>query len=164
MINHTPIILSSKVTIGEAIAQITEVTNNSQRYAVVIDQDFTGSQSILGILTETVILKAIATVTNWQNQAIASITPTHKLIVNHIPPDPIDILNLLQAEQVSHLIVIDSEKYPVGVISEADLLKHILANAPEGMHQINQKIIAIEKQNFKLEAQISDRTKARNIW
>jgi PAS domain S-box-containing protein len=157
MINHTPVILSSKVTIGEAIAQI---TNNSQRYAVVMDQDFTGSQSILGILTETVILKTIATVPNWQNQAIADITPPHKLILDHIPPDPTQILKLLQTEEISYLIVIDSEKNLVGILSEVDLLKHILANPPERMQQISQKIIEIEKQNLKLEAQISDRTKS----
>lgn len=142
MINHTPVILGSKVTISEAIAQI---TNNNQRYAVVMDQDSTGS--ILGILTETIILKTIALVPNWQNQAISIVTPPHKLILDHIPKDPIDILKLLQAEKASHLIITDSENNPVSVINEADLIKHILANSlvnsSERMHQISQKIIEI---------------------
>jgi len=101
MINYMPIILSSKVTISEAIAQIAKVINNSQRYAVVIDHDSIGSQSILGIPTETAIINTIATVPNWQNQAIATITPPLKLILDHIPKDPIHILKLFIASRKS---------------------------------------------------------------
>ncbi|AFY75307.1 PAS domain S-box [Synechococcus sp. PCC 7502] len=118
MLNLQPVILSSQISVDQAIAQL---HTHNQTYAVVINPN----ASILGILTQTDILKAIAMLPHWQNQAIASITNTKILLQTEVPKDPSSMLKLLEQKGVSYSIVIDSEQQILGVISADHLAKYI---------------------------------------
>ena len=145
MLNFTPVILSSQVSVSEAITQI---GINNQTYAVVISRD---SGAILGILTETAILRAITKFPNWQEQAIAQITVPNQLLLTEIPEQLDQTLELLQQMHLSHVVV--TKPNFIGVISEVDLLKHILCDR-------TQTTAAMEKHNLALEVQVSDRAKS----